>query len=289
MSDLEKEPGSPGVDKGAKWKAVADELEAGIDSLDGLLDKDVRDAVIAFNAMGLRTVQSHEGNVDSGVFAPFIDVEASDRPQYRFVGEEELVQRIKLENNILPKEESVFMAISRDKGLLQDIVDARPELREVRDLPELERRKWWDDKLKTLIESRLPTGVSYADYKKIKEKFSEANKEIEKERDRAIKMGAFGQETPEYLDWRKKNMQLEDMARRFLAEFNLGRDPSDATLVVYKNEKGSFSVSNAGRVVLGVEDHIADSDKKSLEVKTPFYNEEMQQFGKFLKNKFEAE
>jgi hypothetical protein len=54
------------------------------DALGMPIDKEIKEPVIMFNAVSLQTRMSCEGHFDHGLPAPWIDVEAPNRPRFEY-------------------------------------------------------------------------------------------------------------------------------------------------------------------------------------------------------------
>lgn len=72
-------------------KKRADEIR---DALGMPIDKEIKEPVIMFNAVGLQTRMSCEGHLDHGLPAPWIDVEAPNRPKFEYKKEREIFRNL---------------------------------------------------------------------------------------------------------------------------------------------------------------------------------------------------
>jgi hypothetical protein len=70
------------------------------DALGMPIDEGIKEAVIMFNAVGLYTSSSCEGHLDHGFPAPWIDVEVSNEPKERYVGENEIYRKVARKYNL---------------------------------------------------------------------------------------------------------------------------------------------------------------------------------------------
>ncbi len=82
------------IQKGLEWRNISKRIDRTVDGLKKRVDEGIKSAVIAFNAAGLSTSASCEGHLDRAIPFPWINVEAPNRPQERFIGENEVWRRI---------------------------------------------------------------------------------------------------------------------------------------------------------------------------------------------------
>ena len=82
------------ADKQAAWEAKREEIDDIADALDLGIDAGIKETVVAFNMLGFNTSGSCEGHLDHGLSTPYIDIEAPDRPETKYVGEMEIFQRV---------------------------------------------------------------------------------------------------------------------------------------------------------------------------------------------------
>lgn len=80
--------------KEIEWENKKKEIECWSDKQGLGIDEKVKDAVVAFNMVGLPTGESCEGHLDHGYSAPWVGVEAPDEPAERFIGQEKIFQKI---------------------------------------------------------------------------------------------------------------------------------------------------------------------------------------------------
>lgn len=74
------------------WNKLSANADRVRDGLGRRADEGIKEAVVAFNTIGLPTAASCEGHIDHGVPAPWIDVGAPNEPEERFIGEKDAFQ-----------------------------------------------------------------------------------------------------------------------------------------------------------------------------------------------------
>ena len=72
------------------WEEKLKKVDKIKDSLENEVDELVKETVAAFHVNGLSTSGSCEGHIDWGCSAPWIQVEAVEKPDERFVGQDEI-------------------------------------------------------------------------------------------------------------------------------------------------------------------------------------------------------
>jgi hypothetical protein len=82
------------------WKNKLEEIEKITDRIGTPIDKNVKEAVAAFQLNGFTTATSCEGHIEKGAPAPWIVVEALNKPTERFVNEKQIFQKKASEYNI---------------------------------------------------------------------------------------------------------------------------------------------------------------------------------------------
>lgn len=94
-------------------------------------------------------------------------------------------------------------------------------------------------------------------------------------------------ETEEWKAWKAENERLHKMADEFLEEFYKNRKVEEPMRLVVSPEGGfgAFRVHNGGED-FSRNDELNEEQKKGLETRLIKYREEMDAFGKFLKDKF---
>lgn len=94
-------------------------------------------------------------------------------------------------------------------------------------------------------------------------------------------------ETPEFIVWRKKNEELQERMKALVKEFYKNRKagPKERLRVEKTKESASFRVYNGGKDFMPT-DRMNEQQKNGLDERLTKYREEMQAFGKFLKDKF---
>jgi len=80
--------------KEIEWDNKQKEIESWGDKQGLGIDEKVKDTVVAFNVVGLPTGESCEGHLDHGYSAPWVGVEAPDEPAERFIGQNNIFQKV---------------------------------------------------------------------------------------------------------------------------------------------------------------------------------------------------
>lgn len=82
------------------WKEKLEELD-GVGDRKGLgIDKGIMETVAALQLSDFSTSQSCEGHIDSGYQAPWVNVEAPNEPEEKYIGQRQLFQEIANKFNI---------------------------------------------------------------------------------------------------------------------------------------------------------------------------------------------
>jgi len=68
------------------------------------IDKEIKEAVIMFNAVGLYTSGSCEGHLNHGLPAPWIHIEAPNEPKERYIKEKEIFRQVARKYNLKVEE-----------------------------------------------------------------------------------------------------------------------------------------------------------------------------------------
>lgn len=87
-------------EKEARIKDVEKQVDETRDALGYPIDPGIKDAVVSFNLLGLPTHQSCEGHIEEGIPAPWIQIEALNRPEEQFVNEKKIYKKIAEKYNI---------------------------------------------------------------------------------------------------------------------------------------------------------------------------------------------
>lgn len=102
----------------------------------------------------------------------------------------------------------------------------------------------------------------------------------------AIKKSSKAEETPEYKRWRDETKKLTEKTRGILKEFYQEREAESAIrLEISEGGEGEFRVHNGGedyRPIL----KLTEQQRQKLAQRLPGYQQEMKEFGKFLKAKY---
>ena len=81
-------------EKEQKLDEIRQDVESTGDRLGKPIDEGIKETVVMFKANELPTSGSCEGHVESGLPIPYVDVSAPNEPSERFVGENEVFERI---------------------------------------------------------------------------------------------------------------------------------------------------------------------------------------------------
>ena len=90
------------------WNKVKSEMVHTGDVLGRGIDEGIMESVIALNVFKINTIQSCEGHIDEGVSAPWIRFAAPNEPNERFVGQNEIFEKV-AEKYKMPVEETKRM------------------------------------------------------------------------------------------------------------------------------------------------------------------------------------
>lgn len=103
--------------KEIEWEKKRKEVDSWRDKLNHPVDEKIKETVVAFNLSGLPTTGSCEGHTDDGMPAPWIDVEAPEKPAERFfkkTDDEKIFQKLADEYNIPQKEREAYLKAFRE-------------------------------------------------------------------------------------------------------------------------------------------------------------------------------
>jgi len=99
-------------------------------------------------------------------------------------------------------------------------------------------------------------------------------------------------ETEEYRKWRESNKPFIERMEQLLEEFYRGRDVSESVRLKIYGIDGAFELLNGGedyRPAKKAWESMSDTERQALQERLKTYQQEMQDFGKFLKDKFFAQ
>jgi len=256
------------------------------------VDERMKEAVIAFNAVGLPTTQSCEGHKEKeGWDVTYIDVEALNEPEYRFADTKEWAEDTKRENGITKEKEELYEKIKRDQDILAAADKALHNLPARDSKPSDEKRRLIDSSVRNATEKRINDyGFTYEEYDRVRKVMAEIEGRIFSDGVQSAESNKKREETPEYLEWRGKNEKLMEQAQQLLSEFYQDSEISpESRLGVYEYESGPFAVSAPGKKNQMEEEPRSAKEKQELEKSLPLRQKEMQEFGKFLRGKFFSE
>lgn len=125
------------------WNEEFSKLDNVVDALGKGIDENIREAVVSFKLNGVPTNSSCGGHIeDSNPSFPYIQGEAECEPEYRYIGEKEIVDHIKQKYN-LENTRDIF----RNTEVEKEYYKATGESEET------EEYKEWDLKNKPLKEN----------------------------------------------------------------------------------------------------------------------------------------
>lgn len=91
-------------EKEQKLDEIRQDVENTGDRLGKPIDGGIKETVVMFKANELPTSGSCEGHVESGLPVPYVDVSAPNEPAERFVGENEIFEKVANKYNVTPEE-----------------------------------------------------------------------------------------------------------------------------------------------------------------------------------------
>ena len=217
----EKFGGKIESEKETRIQDVEKQVDETADNLNMPIDEGIKETVVAFNIWNFPTSASCEGHTEEGIPAPWINVMALNKPEERYVNEEEVYRKTAEKYNI--SVEDVKRSINHDAWV-------------------------------------------------------EAVKELSK-----------NDETEEYKNWYKKNKDLMEKAEDLLNEFYANREVESSVKLQIRKEAEGFRVHNGGEDYVPIVEHrkkLSKEEEKALATRIVKYRVEMNDFAKFLKDKF---
>jgi hypothetical protein len=97
-------------------------LDNSTDAIGMPIDEGIKPTVLYLNALGLTTLQSCEGHLNSGRPYPWISIGASDEPDERYIGQTKIFQKVAdkyhvpLENVVRMRHEQGFIEASNESS-----------------------------------------------------------------------------------------------------------------------------------------------------------------------------
>ena len=86
------------------WLAKLADIERLRDALGFPIDEKIRETVVALNLIGIPTSASCEGHIDRAKGAPWVKVEAPNKPHERFIGEDGIIEMIAERYHVSPED-----------------------------------------------------------------------------------------------------------------------------------------------------------------------------------------
>src|SRR3989338_1414592 len=93
------EPQPLNLEKESQWNNMLETIETDLSGVGGI-EKEIKEPVVAFNAVGLPTTNSCEGHDNHGRIVPWVSVGAPNMPKERCVGQKEFEQKVYEENGV---------------------------------------------------------------------------------------------------------------------------------------------------------------------------------------------
>lgn len=200
------------------WEEKQKEIDNMSDRLGMPIDKNIKAVVIGLNVHNLPTTASCEGHIDWGMNAPWVEIAASNEPEYRF-----------------KSEINVYKKIARKYNIKLDAVR------------HAENFEAWGE---------------------------------------AITVSSKNDETKEYKAWKEKNKVLVKKAKALLKEFYKGSNISpEIKLTVDRDDGYHFRLFNGGDDYRPFDEKMDKKEKQKLSHRLKAYQEEMNRFASFLKEK----
>jgi hypothetical protein len=207
------------LEKTKKWLKAVDEIKEVKDLLGKPIEEHIRDTVVGLNVLEIPTSGSCEGHIDRAIPAPWVYIQADNRPQERFVGEE-----------------ATFEATAKKYGIPTE---------------EVLRAKNHDAWVEATV------------------------------------AGDNGEETAEYLEWRKKNDQLRMRVQELLDNFYQERIVDAAARIQIDQRAEGIRIHNGGEDYTRKTSHsLSDEERRALAIRLKEYQAEMQTFADFLRDKY---
>lgn len=139
---FEQPPSIPNLDEAGEKQKIWNETLASMDRLvDGLgqhMDENIKECVAGFIVNGLNTDGSCGGHIEpDGLRFPFVYFEAPNKPKFRWVGEEELVQGILQKYNL-----KVYREIFSNDAAESELDEGLKKIYESRGEETVEYKEW---------------------------------------------------------------------------------------------------------------------------------------------------
>ncbi len=114
-------------EKLAEWESMSQQVNSWTDKLGKPVDENIKETVIVLNLLGLKTVRSCEGHLDSGCSYPWVDMDLSN-PHFDELSKkhDELLMQIKSEakkDNLSESEQEALNALIQDRRAIADEID----------------------------------------------------------------------------------------------------------------------------------------------------------------------
>ena len=146
------------LEKRNRLQKIREEIENIADFTGRGIDENIKEQVSVLHALGFNTTNSCEGHIDHGVPYPFIDIEAPDKPKWRYEGEQELFQKVAQERgkslDVLDRQNSQW-DVDQYEEVFGETARRLNELAEQGDLVEIDAFKQWQGKNKRMHEAFL--------------------------------------------------------------------------------------------------------------------------------------
>jgi len=207
------------IEKEQEWNNKLADLDTVVDRLGKGLDEHIKETVAAFNLNGFNTDGSCEGHVNWGLGAPWVEIEAPNKPKERYVGEVKILQNIAESYGISDKD--------------------------------------------------IEWAMNETAWKEAYDLFEKNG------------------ETEEYKKWRSENDKLKQRAGELMDEFYKNRIVDEKVHLKFERVDAgeTFRIYNGGEDY-ALSQKMDEEQKRGLGQRIIKYQEEMNAFGEFLKDKF---
>ncbi len=212
------ELGEGSLAKNRMWEEKQAEIDNLVDRLGAPIDEGIKPVVIGLNVHNLPTIASCEGHTDWGMNAPWVEIAASNEPEFRFKGEMGVYKKIAKKYNI------EYDAVRHGENF-----------------------EAWGE---------------------------------------AITLASENDETKEYKAWKEKNKVLVKKAKTLLKEFYKGSNISPEIKITVDRDDGyHFRLFNGGDDYRPFDEKMGKKEQQKLSHRLKAYQEEMNRFASFLKEK----
>lgn len=213
------------------------------------VDENIKETVTSLNVNGINTNASCEGHVEQG-YGPNVDIEAPNMPWKKYINQETVARKI-------AKKYSLELEELENKGLFY----------------------------RRYIERH---NIKSEDEKSLSETSSEEIEFYEKARTEALVELRENGYTKQYVSWIEENKKLRKTVEETLADFYRGRNVSDDKKIKFLDlYDGTFKIYSGPKADYSRDPlKLTDEQKEALARRIEEYQEEMNAFGEYLKERF---